>query len=76
MVLNLTPLTFKARYNKIVVHQDNQSVILLENNRKLSSSGQTKHINVQCFFIKNCIDRKQVKIEFCGTTPTGGRGIQ
>ena len=46
---------------------NNQSAILLEKNGKLSSSSRTKHINVRYFFIKDCVDRKEVKIEFCGT---------
>ena len=29
-----------------IIHQDNKSAILLENNGKLSSSNRTKHINV------------------------------
>jgi len=50
-----------------VVHQDNKSAILLENNGKLSSSNCTKHINVRYYFIKDCIERKELKVEFCGT---------
>ena len=50
-----------------VVYQDNKSAILLENNGKLSSSKQTKQINVWYYFIKDCIERKEMRIEFCGT---------
>ena len=53
--------------NHSVVFQDNKSAILLEQNGKLSSSNRTKHINVRYFFIKDCIERKEVKIEFLGT---------
>ena len=49
------------------IYQDNKSAILLENNGKLSSSNRTKHINVRYFFVKDCIERKEFKIEFCGT---------
>ena len=55
------------KINKTIVYQDNNSTILLENNGKLSSSSRTKHINVQYFFAKDCIERKELKIEFCGT---------
>ncbi len=50
-----------------IVYQDNKSAILLENNGKLSSSNRTKHINVRYFFVKDCIERKELRIEFCGT---------
>ena len=53
--------------NQTVVYQDNKSAILLENNGKLSSSIRTKHINVRYFFVKDCINRNELKIEFCGT---------
>ena len=53
--------------NQAVVYQDIKSAILLENNGKLSSSHRTKHINVRYYFIKDCIERKELEIEFCGT---------
>ena len=49
-----------------IVYQDNKSAILLENNGKLSSK-RTKHINVHYFFVKDCIERKELKIEFLRT---------
>lgn len=53
--------------DQTIVYQDNKSAILLENNGKLSSSKRTKHINVRYYFVKDCIERKELKIEFCGT---------
>ena len=53
--------------HETVLYQDNKSAILLANNGKLSSSNRTKHINVRYYFIKDCIDRKELRIEFCGT---------
>lgn len=50
-----------------IVYQDNKSAILLENNGKLSSSKRTKHINVRYYFVKDCIEQKELKIEFLGT---------
>ena len=47
-----------------IVYQDNKSAILLENNGKLSNSKRTKHINVWYYFVKDCIERKYLKIEF------------
>ena len=53
--------------HETVLYQENKSAILLANNGKLSSSNWTKHINVRYYFIKDCIDRKELRIEFCGT---------
>ena len=53
--------------DQTIVYQDNNSAILLENNGKLSSSKRTKHINVRYYFVKDCIDRKELRIDFCGT---------
>ena len=50
-----------------IVMQDNESATLLENDGELSSSDHTKHVNVQCYFVKDCIDRKELCIKFCGT---------
>ena len=49
------------------IFQDNKSAILLENNGRLSSSSRTKHINVQYYFIKNCIEQNEVSVEHLGT---------
>ena len=53
--------------SKTILYQDNKSAILLENNGKLSSSSRTKHINVRYFFVKDCIERKELEIQWCGT---------
>ena len=50
-----------------IVYQDNKSAILLENNGRLSSSSRTKHINTRFFFVKDCIERKELTIKFLGT---------
>ena len=39
-----------------IVHQDNKSAILLENNGKGSSSKRTKHINIRYYFVTDCIE--------------------
>ena len=51
----------------VVLHQDNQSSILLERNGRLSSSKRTKHINLRYFYITDCIRRKDVNVRFCPT---------
>ena len=55
------------KVNNTIIYQDNKSAILLENDGKLSSTSQTKHINVRYFFLKDCIEHKEVRIEFCRT---------
>jgi hypothetical protein len=41
--------------------------MLLEKNGMESSSKRTRHINIRYFFIKDCIDKKMLKIEYCPT---------
>ena len=50
-----------------VVHQDNRSAILLEQNGILSSTRRTKHINVRYYFIKDKIDCKELIVKWCPT---------
>jgi hypothetical protein len=50
-----------------VVYQDNQSAILLENNGKLSSSKRTRHIEIRFFFVKDNVEKKHIRIEYCPT---------
>ena len=38
-----------------------------EKNGKASGSKHTKHINIQCFFIKDLVDNGEMKIECCPT---------
>ena len=50
-----------------IVHQDNQSTILLSENGKASSGKRTRHINIRYFFIKDRVDSGEVKIKYCPT---------
>jgi hypothetical protein len=56
---------FKISEN--ILHQDNKSTILLAENGRSSSTKRTRHINLQYFFIKDQIDRKEVQLEYCPT---------
>ena len=49
------------------VYQDNKSTMLLENSGILSSSKETKHINVRYYFIKDRIDSKEFHEIYCPT---------
>ena len=56
---------YEVHENK--VYQDNQSTMLLENNGKHSSSHQMHHINIHYFFVTDCIQSKEVAVEYCPT---------
>ena len=49
------------------VYQDNKSAILMEQNGRNSCTGNSRHINVQYFFVKDRIDKKELKVEYCPT---------
>ena len=50
-----------------IVHQDNQSSILLETNGRGSSSKRMRHMNIRYFFIADCAKRGHVEIRYCPT---------
>ena len=50
-----------------VVHQDNQSAILLETNGRGSSSKRTRHMNIRYFFVADVQKRNEIKLQFCPT---------
>jgi hypothetical protein len=50
-----------------VIHQDNQSAILLEKNGRASSGKRTRHINVRYYFITDRVGKGDVRIEYCPT---------
>ena len=47
-----------------ILYQNNKLTILLANNGIWSSSKRTKHIKSRYFFIKDCIDRGDVSVEY------------
>jgi hypothetical protein len=51
----------------IIVHQDNQSVILLENNGQMSSSKHIRHIDIQYIFVTNHIKQGNIRVAYCPT---------
>ena len=46
-----------------ILYQDNTSVMLLENNGKISSTKNTKHISVRYYFIKYRVETGDVVIK-------------
>jgi hypothetical protein len=54
------------------IYQDNQSAMLLEKNRRGSSSQRTRHINIRYFFVTNWIKANEVSVEYCPTADMKG----
>ena len=50
-----------------ILFQDNKSTILLENNGKLSSSKQTRAVDIHYFFLTNQIKKGNLTVEYCPT---------
>ena len=49
------------------IYQDNKSAILMERNGRNSCTGNLRHIDIKYFFVKDRVDKKQVKIEYLPT---------
>ena len=47
-----------------VLHQDNQSTILLEKNGKMSSSRRMKHLNICYLFITDRMNDGELKVKY------------
>ena len=50
-----------------VIYQDNKSAILMEKNGRNLCTGNLRHINVRYFFIKDRIEKGEVKVEYLPT---------
>ena len=55
------------KIDKNLVHQDNQSAILLENNGKKSSSKRARHLNIRFFMVTDQIEQGNLVIRCCPT---------
>ena len=49
------------------IYQDNKSAILMERNGRNSCTGNSRHINVRYFWIKDKINQGEVKVEYLPT---------
>ena len=47
--------------------QDNKSAMLLEEKGFESACKWSKHLNVRYFYIKDCLDKGYLKLEYCHT---------
>ena len=50
-----------------VLYQDNQSTILMLKNGRNSCTGNSRHIHIRFFFVKDRVDKKEVKVEYCAS---------
>ena len=49
------------------IYQDNQSAIRLEKNGRNSCTGNSRHIDIRYFFVKDRVDKKELQIVYCPT---------
>ena len=50
-----------------LVYQDNQSAIRMERNGRNSCTGNSRHIHICYFFVKDHVDKKEMTIGYCPT---------
>ena len=50
------------------VKQDNMSAIRMEKNGRNSCTGNSRHVHIRYFFVKDRIDKGELTIEYCPTT--------
>ena len=49
------------------VYQDNQSAIKMERNGRNSCTGNSRHVHIRYFFVKDRVDKKEITISYCPT---------
>ena len=50
-----------------VLQQDNQSAIRMEKNGRNSCTGNSRHVNIRYFFVKDRIDKGELTVDYCPT---------
>ena len=50
-----------------ILYQDNQSAIKMETNGRNSCTGNSRHVDIRYFFVKDRVDKKELQIEYCPT---------
>ena len=50
-----------------VIFQDNQSAMKMERNGRTSCTGNSRHIHIKYFFVKDRVDKGEVAIHYCPT---------
>ena len=54
-------------FRRNVVWQDNQSTIKMARNGRNSCTGNSRHIHIRYFFVKDRIDKGEFTVEYCPT---------
>ena len=52
---------------KNIVYQDNQSAIKMERNGRNSCTGNSRHVDIRYFFVKDRVDKGEISVEYCPT---------
>ena len=47
--------------------QDNESSIKMENNGRRSCTGNSRHVHIRYFFVKDLVYKKQMRVVYCPT---------
>lgn len=63
LMLFMSEQGYKIKDNTL--YQDNQSTILMLKNGRNSCTGNSRHIDIRYFFVKDRIDKEELKIEYC-----------
>jgi len=50
------------------IYQDNESAMKLEKNGRNLCTGNSRHIDITYFWVKDRVDKKEVEIKYCPTT--------
>ena len=48
-----------------ILFQDNESAIKMEKNGRNSCTGNSRHIDIKYFWVKDMVDKKMIKVEYC-----------
>ena len=59
---------YHIKYN--ILYQDNQSAIRMERNGRNSCTGNSRHIHIRYFFVKDRLDKGEVEVLYCPTEQT------
>ena len=53
--------------NNNVIYHDNQSAICMDKNGRNSCTGHSRHIHIRYFFVKDRIDKGEIRVEYFPT---------
>ena len=55
------------KIHKNILFQDNTSAIKMEKNGRNSCTGNSRHVNIRYFFVKDRVDKDEIQIVHCPT---------